>query len=531
MSSSLLGIYNAQRALNVNQAALNIINNNISNMNTVGYSKQRVDLSQFVLQSSGVNIPIIAASLGAGVNLDGVSRNRDIYLDNYYRTQNTDMAFYKELNANSGLIEDVSNELSDTGILTSVNDFYNAAKQLSLNPTDSVTRSDYISKAQDLCVKFNQTYSQLTDLRTNLVGDGVGLDKLQSSSIYSACTDLNSKLGSLAELNREIALSSSQGLSPNGLLDKRDLLLDQISEYLPVTINQEANNQASVSLNGISLVSGKDQIGYVNATMTSPTDLNNPVTLKIQDKNSNDIVSNVNNMVTSGKIGALLQLGGSDPTKLNINSFINKLDTLAVNFATEINNIQTYNDGTNYAKYIDKTTGKLVTHAADVPTPVLNSCIFVESNIADQANYGVLNAGNIQLNTNISSDPFKIAAARTTIVGSPDTNINGTGDGSNALLMSQQRNSNVGGLGNTTVEKYLSSAVGDIGVKIEGINDKYDTQSSIIDQITLKRESSMGVNLDEELTDLVKYQRAYEASAKVFNTVNSILDQVMKLGQ
>ena len=95
MSSSLFGLYNTQRSLQINQAALNIINNNIANMNTEGYSKQRLEISQNVIEGS-VNSPFDSAQAGAGANLDAVSRNRDVYLDNYYRSENSDLSYYKE---------------------------------------------------------------------------------------------------------------------------------------------------------------------------------------------------------------------------------------------------------------------------------------------------------------------------------------------------------------------------------------------------------------------------------------------------
>ena len=226
MSSSLYGIYNAHRAIMLNQAAMNIVNNNIANINTPGYSKQRLELSAQTLVTDGTETPIMAAQLGLGTAIDDISRNRDVYLDAYFRKENTDLSYYKELKDNCTLVEDITNELNDTGIGNALDAFYASAQRLSQNPTDSISRNDFVQKAVDLNSRFNMTYDRLQRLRTNLVGDVTDSTTLDISKIKITCDDINTQLKTIANLNKTITLSTAQNSTPNGLLDQRDKLVD-----------------------------------------------------------------------------------------------------------------------------------------------------------------------------------------------------------------------------------------------------------------------------------------------------------------
>lgn len=517
MSSSLFGIYNSQRALLLNQAAINLINNNIANINTPGYSKQRLEISQNININPDASLPMIAAQSGLGAVIDDISRNRDVYLDSYLRRETTTLNFYKELNESAVLIEDIANELGDSGISTALNEFYNAAHQLSLNPTDSIARNNFIQKSMDVSDKFNITSDRLQQVRTNLVGDIADPTTLESSKINISVDYLNVQLKAIADLNQTISVSTSQGTTPNGLLDERDRLVDEVSQYIPITVTKGANNLISLSIGSTELVRGKDQVGFFDVVVG---DVLNPATVKIVDETGADVVANANAMLTNGKLGAILEMGGSDPNKLNVYTFMQNLDNLAREFAREVNTIQ------RGGQYIDTSVTPHVltpvTVAAPPPDPF---DIFVELTGATQANYVNMTAGNIRLNQDVIDDVYKIAAASATSAA------NETGDGNNALLLAQLRDKKIAALGNSESESYLNSLVGKLGIQVKSIQEKYESQDSIVQQIDMRRESATGVNLDEELTDLVKFQRAFEASARIFNVVDKMLEQIIGLGR
>jgi len=261
MPSSLYGIYNSQRALALNQAAIDIINSNVANMNTKGYSKQRLEISQATNISPYQN-PLDASQSGMGAVIDGISRNRDSFLDNSFRKETTDLNYYKEYSNNAIEMENIINELGDTGLNKSLNDFYNGLSQLAGSPNDYVVRNSVIQNAISLTTKFNDTYTELQNTRTDFVGDINNPATLNQSKLSIDINDLNNKLNAIANLNDKINQSTSQGMTPNALMDQRDMLLDDISQYVPLSITNEKNNTVTVALGTIELVRGDERKGF-----------------------------------------------------------------------------------------------------------------------------------------------------------------------------------------------------------------------------------------------------------------------------
>lgn len=537
MASSLFGIYNASRSMMVNQAALNLINNNIANMNTPGYSKQRLELSQNTIVTVDANNPYIAAQTGSGVSIDAISRSRDAYLDAYFQHETTKQANFNEMNQNVVLLEDITNELSDKGIGKSFSDFYDAVQKLSNSPTDSVTRTGFTQRAIDVANKFNQISSQLSQLKSSLIGNETP-ESVNSSKLNLVLTDLNETLKNVADLNKTISFSTSQGVTPNGLLDDRDKLLDKLSQFMPVTVTTGSNNVVNISLGNTLLVSGSNKIGdFKMEPNTNPipaTGTYDPVIVNFVDNNGvkTDMVSSL----TSGQINGVLDFvrlekqqittkdaDGNDVVtsmatdKLSVSNIQEKLDLLARTFAKQVNDIQ------NNGKYIDKT----VNTPSDPANPKMKLAtafdIFVQDASLQSADETQITASNIIVSNAIIKDSFKIAAAK------KDAGDDDTGNGGNALLMAQSRNTNVAVIEGTTVEGFMNSTVGKIGVQSKSIKNSLDTQNAILDQLKIRREAASGVNLDEELTDLIKFQRSYEASAKIFSAVDKIIQQIIGL--
>ncbi|MEI7474576.1 MAG: flagellar hook-associated protein FlgK [bacterium] len=547
MTSSLFGIYNAHRSLLMNQAALNLVNSNITNMNTEGYSKQRLEISQNVLGGSAPGTPLNAAQSGLGAYVDNISRNRDAFLDSYYRKETTTLGYYSELQNNNVMLEDITNELSNTGINSTLNDFYNAANQLNSNPTDTVARTDFAQKAENVALKLNHLYEQLNSFNQSAAGNPADPATLGQSQIGVTVTELNTKLQNLADLNNTIIVSTSQDITPNGLLDQRDLLLDQISQYIPITVKPGAGNVVNVSLGGNELVSGRvftTRLEYeLTDTAQQGNNTTNPAIIKLKNNTTNNtLIPNANAMLNSGKIGALLDLTETNSTSPNnVNGILGQLNNLARTFAKEVNDIQLSKDGNDntLSLSMDKTTSPpTLTEATDYIFTSSDPTVADEVTTSD--NYDNITAGNIKLNSNILSDPYKIAASKLTY-DPTDTkyadkadfiakNNTQTGDGSNIMLISQLRNKGITSLNGSTTENYVNTMLGKFGIQSGTVSDKLNAQTAVVDQIKQKRETAIGVNLDEELTDMVKYQRSYEASSKVFNVVNQVIQEMIKLG-
>lgn len=517
MPSTLNSIYNAQRGLALGQAAIDVINNNISNMNTKGYSKQRIEISQYSNMSPYQN-PIDASQDGMGAVIDAISRNRDTFLDNSFRKETTDLNYYQEYSDNAIQLETTVDEMGDTGISSALTAFYNGLSQLAANPNDFVTRNSLVQDAVTLANKFNETYTSLQNTRTGLVGDINNPDTINQSKLSTTIADLNTKLTSIADLNDKINVATSQGITPNSLLDQRDRLLDTISEYIPATIKNESNNTVTISLGNIQLVSGKDVVGKFDVQLG---DVNNPSLVRVVSDGGSVYSNDAYSLITSGKLGAILQLGGSDSNKLTIKGLIDSINTLANQFSTAINAVQT-----NGRYIVSATSPHQLSDNLSNPLDPLNppgadpdpENFFVDSDAS-----GSINAGNIKVNDTIVNNPYQIAAAKLT------SKVDETGDGSNVLLMSQIRDQNIIGPGGTTTQGFLTNIIGKMGTQSKNVQDNLDIKSSIVAQVTQKRDSVTGVNLDEELADLIRFQKAYEASAKVMTTISQTLNTIINM--
>ena len=336
---------------------------------------------------------------------------------------------------------------------------------------------------------------------------------------------LNKKLEELAELNTQITkMSSSITGSTNTLVDKRDALLEEISSLIPIQTKEEPYGAVTVMLNGVGLIRSTKVINELQ--VVSGNSYDEPIIIQAVSKQNGEISApNLNAAFEEkGAIGAQIAMVTTREGHISINTLLDNLDNLANNFAATMNSIQTYSNGDVKACYLTlDANGNTVLSDATPPA------LFV----------GVGAAG-IQVNEEIKLDYNKIAAARVD-TSLADWNKN-VGNSSNALLMSESRNEYVvdttGGTAagvvplnpDAKVHDFLISVTTDFAAQLADINSKKDVHDAILTSVLDERSGSIAVNLDEELADMIRYQRAYEASARVFSTSNEALQTLMTLG-
>lgn len=510
----------AQQALAVSQAAITVVSNNIANIDTEGYSKLRVDMSEVVNNVPSINNKIALADACSGVTIADIKRYSNTYLQKYYWQQNSSNAYLNEYSSVSANIEDLVNELNNTGLASALSTFYEAADSLNNAPSDITARQNYIDAANNVTSTFNSVSSNLNNIKVSLVGNGNADGTLQSSDLMTHINDVNNLLDQLAEVNNDIIrvnAGGSSSASSYSLLDKRDSIITNLSALIPMNVVENHSGTVNVSLGNYNLVQGGNITGHLDVTVTGDPD--NPVSVNIIDpKNPTPpTVSNANSLITSGSLGAILDLCGSDPNNLTINGVLGSLDEMANTFADVLNEIQTGNPGgvTTTAMAIDSTSKTLIVSTEDM---------FVANG------GGAITAANIKVNSAITGDPYLIAAARVTNPADPNV-LKQIGNNANATLILNSRNNSNITLGNTTFEKYLSNVVSSVGAKIDNIDSNLTSQSAVLSQIKNNLQSETGVNLDEELGDLVKYQRAYQAGARIFSVCNELFDTLVNLGR
>lgn len=323
MSGLLSTLNTAKSGMNVSQVAIQTTSHNISNINTPGYSRQRVNQSASSPYSMpGKNSNFGAGQIGTGAQIDDVTRIRNSFYDYQYRSEshqygNTSVKYEYFKN-----IEGIFNEPSDTAISSSLNSFFNSWSELSKDPQSSGVKSVVIENGKYLSNSINSAFKRLESLEE-------GLDK-QSEYIMD---EVNSMLSQLDKLEKNIKIIQGSGKSPNDFLDKRDQLLDNLSFKLNIndkdvkaTLKKAYDANGKVTLDDLTK-SGVKISGELEGTLSMKQEIK-----KYKDglkQLANTITSNVNKAagqdIFKAKDGELISINPEmlqEPEKINVTADI-----------------------------------------------------------------------------------------------------------------------------------------------------------------------------------------------------------------
>lgn len=481
---SLFGSLNtASTALNAQQRAIDVTGQNVANVNTDGYSRQRVNM-----QSVGGNaVPAIWSTsnqIGGGVNADDVIRIRDAFLEAQGQQAHSTVNNLTVQDASYTAVQQAFGEPGDTGLqsmLSGDQGFWAGWSDIANNPTDPGARSQLLQRSQTLVAGLHSAVGNLEGQWSN-----------SHDATQTLLTDVNSTAQQIADLNRSIQQATNAKLPTNELADKRDSLVMHLSEQIGATSSQATDGTLTVSVAGISLVSG---VGAIKLALTGAND---PVTAQTTPVS----------IVTSPG-GAKVQAGGTAAGQLAtqntiIPAYESQLDQVAQQLATQVNAVHTAgfdqqgNAGGNFF--------------TDGGTP--------------PATTGVT-AKNI---TVAITDPAKLAAAS---LGAAATGGAVSSDSNNADSMYQLRLGILqsdGSYADGADAMYRKSIVS-LGVQASSVASTLSTQTTLSTQVDASRESVSGVNIDEEMTNMLQFQHAYAAAGKVVSTIQSMMDDLMSMVQ
>jgi len=242
MISSFSGIEVAKRALQTNQAALSTINHNISNANTKGYTRQRVNMTQTApFPSVGIDQPKIKGQLGTGVTTGSITRIRDSFVDMQYRTETSKLGYWNAKAEMLSQMETIMNEPSDTGINATMDQFWNSLQDLSVNPQNDGARRVVRERGVALASTFTYSHQSLK-----------AIQKDYRNEIDVTQTEVNSILRSINELNKQIGSLEPHGFVTNDLYDKRDVLIDELSTIMNIKVeHRNSGGLAAAEAEGI----------------------------------------------------------------------------------------------------------------------------------------------------------------------------------------------------------------------------------------------------------------------------------------
>ncbi|MFP4173815.1 MAG: flagellar hook-associated protein FlgK [Candidatus Hydrogenedentota bacterium] len=552
----------ARSGMAASQVQLDTAGHNIANVNTDGFSRQRVELET----RGPINRPY--GQIGRGVNLRGVERIRDTFLDAAYRRSapglgqaELESSFYVQ-------IEDKFLEPEENAFGERLDQWFQTLNDFASDADKLPQRQSVLSEAESLTQFVNQTHSRLDDLRVDA-----------NAEVRNAAVELNELAEGIAQLNKKIRNVEGGGRTANDFRDERDLLLDDLSKIADISVNERESGEVNVLIGEESLVQG-DQAREVEAFRKSDLD---PLGIhqdfhQLRFADSGDAVPPGN-----GKLGGALRMRDEVVPEV-----MGDLDSIAQGLIQGINGVHSqgrgleaitgvlenampvedtsapiadqvpfdvtdgsfdiavYDDGDDQGvvsgitvdadaslddlaaslNAVPDVTAQIVDGRLEIEADNNGSFHFLndDSNVLVAAGLnGLLSgtgAGDISVDDRIAANPALLSSGY-----SPD--LGDDGDNRAALDLADVEETGILEDGQATISEFYSSMISQLGTDTRSSLQTRDLEETFLDDFQRRREEVSGVSLDEEVASLLMYQRAFEASTRVMTTTDRMLDALM----
>lgn len=619
MSNSFSGIEIGKRSLLAQSQSITTAGHNISNADTEGYSRQRVNVTTFnPIYRPDLSRAETPGQIGQGVSVESIERVRDELLEKRIVAQSNQESYWKTRENYYVMIEGVYNEPADISIRTNMDKFWQSWQELSLYPESKAARQAIISRGESLVNSIHQRNNAL-----------VGIGNILNGDIDATVEQVNSYSKQISELNIEIVKSKAMGDNPNDLLDRRDLLTEKLSNLINITTDNRDSDEFMIHVDGKILVQGGKYRSFDLETVTDGTGYSKVVWSDTKEDAS----------FSGGSLGALIGLRDED-----LRNELKSLNTMTMNFVDLVNDVhrnavgannttgldffveQPYvtnalgnydrnGDGVEDTSMIFSMTGSNELNPQDqvgiegvitlsgkngnveipyFPTDTVETVInrindstsevkayldrnnelvlkattsedssnpdFVIRYVEDSGHFlagyaGILNgsgeenaytfdvanavenltgntqfsvapvlnpSGYVAINPALQLDVMSVAASYPDVAGFAES-----GDGRAANDIASLRNSSVMIGENKTFDDYFAETVTNVALKGEQAQLNYESQIAIMSDLRAMRDSISGVNIDEELADIIKFQHGYNAAAKFITVVDELLDTVI----
>ena len=470
--AGLISALNAGKtSLEVNQKTIEVIGNNISNINTEGYSKQTTQLSPYPSLNFGDFF------VGQGVKISDVQRAHDVFVTNQLQNKSIDLGFANGQTDALTQLEGTFN-ITDNNIATNTDKFFDALNQLSTNPSDLTLRDTVIQQGNILATSFNNAANALDTITTNI-----------NNTLTSKVDDLNAKISQIADLNQRIYTIEIHGQTANSARDQRDLLAKDLAQSLGANTYTDNRGMLAVQLpGGLPLVQGTTAMSLETSASGSNVSLQLQAAGTTRDLTINTV---------GGEIKGLLTVRDQI-----IPSAKNDLDKLASEISTQVNIQHAAGAG------LDGSTGNNFFNDPTVASP-------------PAATAWTDAARNMKVTL---TDASKVAAAA---APTPPATV-APGDNTNALAMAGiGKNYLIGGI--DTFDSYYSKITSRIGLASNQNSLAVSGSQDAVNQLQNLRDSVSGVSLDEEMINMISYQRGFQSSAKFLSTVDDMMNTLMSV--
>ena len=617
MANSFGAIEIGKRSLMAHSTQINTAGHNITNADTEGYSRQRVQIKTFdPLYRPDLTREERPGQVGQGSSVESINRLRDELLDQRIVAQSNQETYWTTREKYYTMIEQVYNEPDEISVRTNMDKYWQSWQELSVYPESQAARQAVVTRGETLAESIQQRYKALS-----------GIGDLINGDIDATVKQINTITKQIADINGEIVKVKAMGDNPNDLLDRRDLLVEKLSGLANITTDIRDDDEFMVHLEGNILVQGHVARNFEVEPMTD----NNGYSRVIWSDTKNTV------QVSGGTLGALIELRDVD-----IREQVQSLNTVTMNFADLVNDVHRAGIGMNNVTGLDffvqhpfvtsvngnydrdgdgvddhsylfrftgtnslnpqeklglegemKLSGKNGTitvpyHATDTIEEVVarindsdgevkayldrnNRLVlkattakemenpdFVIRHVEDNGMFltgyaGILNgsgaenaydfaqadasnalrgefsvspvlnpAGYVEVNPDIKGDVLSVAAAYPNSQGKSMI-----GDARAAVEIAAIRNTDVMIGKDRTFDDYFANSVTNVGLKGEQAEMNMLSQNAIMDDLRNLLDSISGVNIDEELAEIIKFQHGYNAAAKFVSVIDQMLDTVI----
>ena len=512
MRSTFMGLEASKRGLFTQQSALYTTGHNISNANTEGYTRQRVNMEATLgYPGTGLNAPKTPGHIGTGVQTQSVQRMRDEFVDRQYRQEQNKLGYWESTTKSISQMEDIMKEPSEFGINQAFTDFWKSMEDVIDNPKNAAARQVLVSKGEALAESFNYMDTQLKLIQSNL-----------GNEINVSTKEINSILKQIASINRQIQEVEPNGYMPNDLYDARDVLVDQLNEYIPVSISSVssggnalaiAEGSLTIKFGDITLVEG-DKYRKMQAQSASNAEITGENVTEAFSKYGFTNLSIASTHEAAEKANTV-DFGIETITYSELETYRGRMTALIdaygrENAANPTEPIGTYPD---MMRNLDKLVNQFITEFNAVQSTGFGLDGSTGVNLFDPT-------GNTASTMKVVAgfDPKQIAAA--SVAGE-------VGNNENIHKLAALNSKTITELNEGTFQSYYQSLVGDLAVKgQEAIRMEYNSGTLKL-QIENNRASMNSVSLDEEMTNMITFQQAYNANARMITVVDETLDKII----
>lgn len=458
-------LYTARDALAAQTYGVTVTGQNINNANTPGYVRREAMLSSRVMGNE---------TFGS-VAVDGLRRPADAFLTGRFYSSSSLAQAATTRNNQLAVTEAIFNDLAGAGIGESLDRMASSFQQLSVDPSETVARDEVVRALQDFVSRANDAGQSIATQRNEIFTDMKGV-----------VGDINQHASAIAKLNDQIKNAKALGHDAADLMDKRDQELLALAPLVDIRVTEGDDGQILVQASGATLVEGDSA-----RQLSLDLDANGNASV-LASRPGSSIATNITGGLSGGKLAGLKQARDSDLTSIQAD-----LDQYVYELATTMNTQHAAGYG------LDGSTGTALFDLSSLSGPPAGAALGISVNAAVVANRDLIAAS--------------------------DSNATLPGGGNNAKAMSQLfESASIFGGSKTPGEGY-ASIVGKVGGLRADAVQETSLREAMKSQALGLRESAMGVSMDEEMINLTRYQRAYQAASKLLSIADDMLGELMSI--